>query len=216
MDKRCYTNPGENLRYPINEVNMYLIVGLGNPGDMYAKNRHNAGFMALDYIKVKYSFDGFKKKDNYKFSKGKIHSEDVVLVKPQTFMNLSGQAVTKAMSFFKIQPSDLVVIYDDVALPFGRVRIRETGSPGGHNGLKDIEKQLGSKNYTRVRIGVDPPPYPGMLADFVLGDFSKEQIEALSAGIFDTVVDGVNLIIQGNIGKAMNEINGRDGDQAQK
>ena len=100
---------------------MYLLVGLGNPGDMYAKNRHNAGFMALDYIKVKYSFDGFKKKDNYKFSKGKIGSEDVVLVKPQTFMNASGQAVKAVLKY--IDNYDIWVIHDDMDIDLGTIKI---------------------------------------------------------------------------------------------
>lgn len=192
---------------------MYLIAGLGNPGDKYTNNRHNVGFLFLDYLKLRNSFDVFKKKDNYKFSKGTIDGVQVVLLKPQTFMNLSGQAITRAMSFFKIPLSNVIVAYDDIALPFSNVRIRASGSAGGHNGLKNIEKELGTKDYKRIRFGVDAPEYPGMLIDFVLGDFDKTQLEKLNSGIFDEALRGLSYILKDDIGKAMNEINRRDNDK---
>lgn len=186
---------------------MYMIVGLGNPGDKYKKTRHNVGFIFLDFFKLRNSLDEFKKKDNYLFSKGRIDNIDVVLIKPQTFMNLSGQGLTKAMSFFKIPVSDIIIVYDDISLPFGKIRIRETGSSGGHNGIKSIEKELGTKDYKRVKIGIDPPPFPDMLPDFVLGDFSKEQLDKLQQNILIDVENAVNLMTKGNMSGAMNEYN---------
>ena len=189
---------------------MFLIVGLGNPGTQYKNNRHNVGFLFLDYLANKHSLDSFKKKNKYHFTKGLIAGSDVILLKPQTFMNLSGLAITSAMAFFKIKPENILVIYDDIALPFETIRIREKGSSGGHNGLKSIEKELGRQSYKRIRVGVDSPKVEGVLADFVLGNFSSEQLTVLNDFVFKIASKATELIIDGNIEQAMGTYNGKN------
>ena len=188
---------------------MHLIVGLGNPGDKYKYNRHNIGFLMMDYLKQKYVGDDFRKKKNYKYSKAKINGADVILLKPTTFMNLSGFGILAAMSFYKINISNICVIYDDTALPFGMIRIREKGSDGGHNGLKSIQSQLGSQNYSRVRVGVDAPEFSSALKNYVLGNFSADELKNMNDDIFVRIDGAIQLIVENNIKEAMNRFNER-------
>lgn len=189
---------------------MFLIIGLGNPGENYKFNRHNIGFMYLDYLFENNNFNTFKKKFNYFYSLNEYNESNIALIKPKTYMNLSGKAVVSAMAFFKVKINDLVIIYDDIALPFGKIRIRENGSAGGHNGLKSIENSLSSQEYKRIRIGIGAPDHPGKLISHVLGNFSKDEIVLLNTKVFPLIDDSIKLILNNNIKEAMNKYNGYD------
>lgn len=189
---------------------MYLIIGLGNPGDKFKYNRHNVGFLFLDYLKNKYNFNEFKKKYNFLYSLNNFFKSDFVLLKPLTFMNLSGNAITKAVSFFKINIKNIVVIYDDSALPFAKLRIKDKGSDGGHNGLKSIQLQLGTSEYKRIRIGIGSPAFSSQMKDYVLDNFKNEEINILMEKIFLSAESALELIINNKIKEAMNKYNGID------
>ncbi|MFH0820246.1 MAG: aminoacyl-tRNA hydrolase [Candidatus Peregrinibacteria bacterium] len=166
---------------------MKLIVGLGNPGKEYANTRHNAGFMAADFLHEHFGFEPFKfsEKRKAEIASGEIASEKVVLAKPQTFMNLSGHAVQSLAGFYKIASSDVVVIYDDVDLPMGTLRVRPSGSSGGHKGVQSIIDQF-DPDFIRFRIGIQPPvPFPGTLEDYVLGRLTSEEKKSLKNLIQD-------------------------------
>ena len=194
---------------------MYLIAGLGNPGVKYQYNRHNVGFLLIDYLKERYAADDFRKKKNYLYVKAQMNSRDVLLIKPTTFMNASGFGILSAMSFYKIHREDVMVIYDDVALPFGMIRIRERGSDGGHNGLKSIQSQLGSTDYKRIRVGVDAPEYASAMKDYVLGNFSEKELKVLSDDVFLRTENALNLMVENKINEAMNRYNERIGKKSQ-
>ncbi len=190
---------------------MFIITGLGNPDRVYQNNRHNVGFLFLDYIVTKYSLSDFKKKGNFLYSKNSYHNAETALIKPITYMNLSGEAISSSLNFFKADKKNVVVIYDDVDLPFGKIRIRESGSSGGHNGLKNIEQHLGTRDYMRVRIGIggsDETSAIYDLKDYVLSNFSPSDLELLSRDVFPIVDDSLNFILNNNIKEAMNRFNG--------
>lgn len=189
---------------------MFAIIGLGNPGKSYSKNRHNAGFLFIDYLISKYGFDPLKKRKNYQYSISKGNLDDSILIKPTTYMNLSGAAVVSVMGFFKITKNNLVIIYDDIALPFGTIRIRERGSDGGHNGIKNISALIGGDDYMRIRIGVGEPSQYGALKNYVLSDFTKEEIDILNSEIFPKIDDSLCLMMNNNIKEAMNKYNERN------
>lgn len=194
---------------------MKLIVGLGNPGPEYAKTRHNAGFLAIDRLADRLCADPS--------GKAKFHSlaietristpdgaEKAVLLKPMTFMNKSGVAVAEAVSFYKLDPAkDLVVLVDDLALPCGTIRLRGEGSPGGHNGLIDIENRLGTRKYPRLRLGIDPKGR-GSQVDYVLGRFTPEQWDQMDLA-FDKTVDAVLSWTRDGLAKAMSLHNAKGG-----
>ena len=148
---------------------MYLIAGLGNPTREYDKTRHNVGFSVIDVLADKYNIDVSDRKHKALCGRGVIEGEKVLLVKPQTFMNLSGESIREAVDYYKIDPEDIIVIYDDISLDPGQLRIRLKGSAGGHNGLKNIIKMLGHDTFIRVRMGVGEKPKNYDLADYVLG-----------------------------------------------
>jgi len=160
---------------------MKIIVGLGNPGKEYANTRHNAGFMALDALHKKLNAEDWKEESKFKaeIASATVNGEKVLLVKPTTFMNLSGEAVTKILSFYKIDLEDLTVIYDDIDLPTGTIRIRDKGSAGTHNGMKSIIQLLGSEEFKRIRIGTESrgelAPEQQDTSSYVLSDFGKEE-----------------------------------------
>ena len=159
---------------------MFLIVGLGNPGAEYAGTRHNVGFMAADAVHEKYGFGAFRAKFDGLIAEGNIEGEKVYLLKPQTFMNLSGNSVVKAAQFYKILPQNVVVIHDDMDLPVGKLKAKTGGGAGGHNGLKSIDAAI-SPNYNRIRIGVGHPQGGGdAVVNYVLGGFSKADREVIS------------------------------------
>ena len=177
---------------------MKLIVGLGNPGIDYARTRHNVGFMAVVRLASRHAISSPKHRFQSETVEGPIQGEKCLLMSPLTFMNRSGGAVGEAMRFYKLELSDLLVIVDDIALPCGKLRLRASGSAGGHNGLGDIERVLGSTAYPRLRIGIDPP---GRIPqkDYVLGRFTQEQLDEIEPAlnracemIESWIVDGVD------------------------
>lgn len=177
---------------------MKLIVGLGNPGAQYEKTRHNIGFQILDLIQARlqkqFSF-------NSKFEcfelKEKINNENVIFIKPTTYMNLSGNALIKVKNYFKVETVDILVIVDDINLPLGSVRIRESGSPGGHNGLKSIEAVLGTNQYKRIKIGCGKPNVDVDLKDYVLANFSKVEQDILTKEVYPVAVEAISAFIYG-------------------
>ena len=184
---------------------MFLIVGLGNPGKEYAGTRHNIGFEAVDYIADKYNIELNRIKFNGIFGEGMINGKKVILLKPTTYMNLSGESIREVVNFYKISNEDIIVIYDDISLEVGRLRIREKGSHGGHNGIKSIIANLSSDVFPRVKIGVGGPK--GDLVSHVLGKFSNSEIEVLRESIMATS-EAVATILSRDTKEAMNKFNG--------
>ncbi len=182
---------------------MFLVVGLGNPGTEYQNTRHNVGFMAADVICSRYKFGAFKSKFDGLIAEGQIASEKVYLLKPQTFMNLSGNSVVKAALFYKILPENVIVIHDDIDLALGQLKAKMGGGAGGHNGLKSIDSNI-TPNYNRIRIGVGRPQNKGPeVIDYVLGHFSKQDKEILDKA-FDVVSEAVEVLIQNGIDSCSN------------
>lgn len=166
---------------------MKMIVGLGNPGKEYEKTKHNLGFLFLEYLEKKYNLKINKKAFDSLILETNFEGEKVVFVKPQTYMNLSGMAVSKIKQFYKIKSEDIIVIYDDIDIPFETIRYRTKGSAGSHNGMKDIIKAVGGEEFSRIRIGLGGLKHENQdLKDFVLQRFSKEQLEKLN-NIFEDV-----------------------------
>lgn len=189
---------------------MKLIVGLGNPGEQYAKTRHNVGFMGAQWLVDSFAFEPFKKAAKHKceLTEGFIGSEKVILIRPITFMNLSGQAVRSVAQFYKIAAKDVIVIFDDVAIETGSVRIRGAGSAGGHNGIKSLIQELGTDEFVRVRIGIKPMhPFKGELEDYVLGKLSREEEAAIMAEVMKDMPDVVETLLSEDVAKAMHKFN---------
>lgn len=185
----------------------HLVVGLGNPGEKYTFTRHNTGFMALDFIAEKCGVRVDRVRFKSLCADARIGEHRVLLMKPQTFMNLSGEAVREAADFYKIPPENILVLFDDINFDVGVMRIRRNGSDGGHNGIKSIIYQLNSDAFPRVKIGVGKKPSPDYdLADYVLGTYSDADKKTLFS-MFSRVYDGVELILSGQIDKAMNLYN---------
>lgn len=185
---------------------MKLIVGLGNPGKKYEGTKHNVGFEVIDKLASAYNISVTKVKHKGLIGDGSIKGERVLLLKPQTYMNLSGESVKEVMTFYKISAQDLIVIYDDTSLPCGTTRIREKGSAGGHNGMKNIIAHLGSDVFLRVKVGIGEKPNGWDLADYVLSKFSKDEAPLMESGK-DRAVLAVELILKDGVTKAMNETN---------
>ena len=179
----------------------------GESGKEYDNTRHNIGFEALDYIADKESISINTGKHKALIGTGYMGGEKVLLVKPQTFMNLSGESLRPIMDFYKLEPEDFIIIHDDIDLDVGRLRIRRKGSAGGHNGLKSIISHLGSMDFPRVKIGVGEKPKGYDLADYVLGHFYKRRTGQSLRNVFDEVYDAVQLIVMGDITEAMNRHN---------
>ena len=186
---------------------MYLIVGLGNPTAKYAKTRHNAGFDVIDAIADKYGIELNLRKGNAFCGTGYIEGQKVMLAKPQTFMNLSGDSVSALVNFYKLDPTqELIVVFDDISLAPGNLRIRKKGSAGGHNGIKDIIAKTGTDQFERVKVGVGEKPAGWDLADHVLGRFSPEDRGKFEDAVKDAV-DAVSLMVQDRTDEAMNLYN---------
>lgn len=186
----------------------HMIVGLGNPGDKYKTTRHNIGFLSMYYLSKKIGKEINTSKFDALIGEAEIGGKRTLLVLPQTFMNNSGISVGKAASFYKIPPENVTVVFDDISLDVGKIRIRKKGSDGGHNGIKSIVAHLGSNAFPRVKIGVGAKPYPEMdLADWVLSNFGNDEMKTLEKR-FDDVCEAVRLINSGEIDKAMNSFNG--------
>ncbi|MDN5273557.1 aminoacyl-tRNA hydrolase [Chloroflexus sp. MS-CIW-1] len=186
---------------------MWLIVGLGNPGERYARTRHNVGFRSVETLAERHSLTFRQQRANSQLAEGIIHGQRVVLVKPQTYMNLSGQAVSALRNWYKIDPAhELLVIYDDLDLPFARIRIRERGSAGTHNGMRSIVAQLGTTEFPRLRVGIGQPPGNMDAADYVLSRFTPEE-EAVLPDVLARVADAVDVILREGLITAMNRYN---------
>ncbi|HJB96115.1 MAG TPA: aminoacyl-tRNA hydrolase [Candidatus Mediterraneibacter intestinigallinarum] len=186
---------------------MYIIAGLGNPDRQYEGTRHNVGFDVIDRLSDKYDIAVDTKKNRALIGKGIIEGQKVILAKPQTYMNLSGESIRGLVDYYKIdEEHELIVIYDDINLGVGQLRIREKGSAGGHNGIKNIISCLGTQVFPRIRVGVGEKPARYDLADYVLGHFSKAERELMSEG-YDHAVTAVRMILSGRIGDAMSEFN---------
>ena len=183
---------------------MLLIAGLGNPGSQYAANRHNIGFMAADEIHRRHGFSPWTKKFHALIADGIIDGEKTILIKPQTFMNLSGQAVGEAMRFYKLALSDLIVIYDELDLPSGKVRVKMGGGSGGHNGIKSIDAHCG-KDYRRVRVGIGHPGVKEMVTNHVLGNFAKADSEWVEP-LLDAIAANAGLLAKKDDAGFMNRI----------
>lgn len=183
---------------------MLLFAGLGNPGAKYANNRHNVGFMAADVIARRHSFSPWSRKFQAEIAEGRIGGEKVLLIKPQTFMNLSGQAVGEALRFYKLDAAAVTVFYDEIELPAGKVRVKIGGGSAGHNGIRSLDQHIGN-NYRRVRIGVGHPGAKEMVHGHVLGDFSKADQEWLDV-LLDSIADSAELIAKGDDNSFMNRI----------
>ncbi len=185
----------------------YIVAGLGNPGKQYENTRHNAGFIALDKLADKYNCNVSKMKYKALIGDCTIAGKRTLLMKPQTFMNLSGEAVVQAMSFYKIPPENVIVLFDDISLDVGRMRIRRKGSDGGQKGMRSIIELSGSSLFPRVKIGIGEKPNPNwQLADWVLSRFTAAEREALDK-VTDNACGAVEYIIAGNIDKAMADFN---------
>lgn len=173
---------------------MFLLVGLGNPGREYENNHHNVGFMAVDEICHRYLFSDFKKKNNALICEGNISGQKVIAIKPQTYMNLSGEAVQSVMAFYKITPENIIVIHDDMDLKMGQVKSKIGGSAGGHNGLKNIDLHIG-QHYGRIRIGIGRPKEKQEVVNFVLSDFTKQDKMILD-DVIKTVSDLMEVYVE--------------------
>ncbi len=186
---------------------MYLVAGLGNPEKKYDNTRHNIGFDAVDMLSEKLGIKLSKSKFKAVYGDGYIGSEKLILSKPQTYMNLSGESIGEIASFYKIPNENIIIIHDDISLDIGRLRIREKGSAGGHNGLKSIISHLGGDDFVRIKIGVGAPKHEDYdLVDFVLGSFSNEERKILSP-VLDNTVKAVQSIIREDAQRAMNKYN---------
>ena len=172
---------------------MFLIVGLGNPGIQYENTRHNIGFKVIDNIAKEYNIEINRQKFKGVYGEGFINGEKVILLKPTTYMNLSGESIREVVDFYKLTCEDIVVIYDDISLDVGRLRIREKGSAGGHNGIKSIIAHLGTDVFPRIKVGVGQPNVD--LVNYVLGKFTDEEMEVLSESI-DASTKAVSEIIK--------------------
>lgn len=185
----------------------FLIVGLGNPGKKYEMTRHNAGFLAMDLMAIEEGVDIKKLKHHSLVADVKINGKRCLLMKPQTMMNNSGEAVIDAMKYYNISPENVIIIYDDISLDVGQTRIRRKGSAGGHNGIKSIISHIKSEDFPRVKIGVGKKPSPEYdLVNWVLGRFPKELEPDLKSALENTT-KAVRLIVNGDIDKAMNLYN---------
>ncbi|MBQ7568486.1 aminoacyl-tRNA hydrolase [bacterium] len=185
----------------------FLIIGLGNPGPKYAHTRHNAGFMAADELAKRYGISFSRAGSLYECGKGLIEGRPAIIIKPQTFMNLSGQAVLSALSKYRVEPSRILVLVDDCRIPLGKIRLRPSGGSGGHNGLTNIIQVLGTSDFARIRLGLGEPPQ-GDPIDFVLGNFPEAEWPAVKEMTALAADCAVSFITEG-AERAMSSFNGR-------
>ncbi len=185
-----------------------LIVGLGNPGSKYQWTRHNAGFMVLDRLSHVSGIPVNRKRYSGFYGEGDWNNEHLLLLKPQTFMNLSGRSVSEALRFHKLSLKDLMVIHDDLDIPFGRVKVKEGGGHGGHNGLRSLVSELGSGGFARVRVGIGRPEH-GDVVNYVLSSFEKDELAQVPQ-LVDNIIDLLVVYVREGLGKAMSFYNNRD------
>lgn len=185
---------------------MYLIVGLGNPGKEYENTRHNMGFKVLNKLSEKYNIPITKSKFNGKYGAGTIENEKVILLEPQTYMNLSGESIKPMLDFYKVAPSNLLVIYDDIDVEPGKIKIRMKGGPGSHNGMKSVVNEVGTEEFPRVRVGIGQPIIKLAMIDYVIGYVPEEELKILNDGI-EKAEEAVEEILKHGIDYAMNKFN---------
>lgn len=187
----------------------FIVVGLGNPGSQYEHTRHNAGFLAMDHLASQYGARIDRAKFKALVGEATVAGKRVLFMKPQTFMNNSGEAVSEAARFYKLSAEQVIVLSDDISLDVGRLRVRRKGSAGGHNGLKSIQEHLGSDTYLRIKLGVGQKPHPDYdLVDWVLGNFHKDDLQKLGEA-FPFVGNGLERILAGDVDGAMQICNGK-------
>ena len=191
---------------------MYIIAGLGNPTKEYEGTRHNVGFAVLDVLADRLFTSVEERKFKGYYGRAVIGGEKVILLKPQTFMNLSGESVRAAADFYKVEPDHIIVVYDDISLDVGQLRIRTKGSAGGHNGIKNIIAHLGTQEFPRIKVGVGNKPPRMDLADYVLSRFSKEEKGEMEAALKEAA-EAVEAYIKEGPEKAMNRFNGHKGER---
>lgn len=188
---------------------MFIIAGLGNPTSQYEGTRHNIGFDVMDALAEKYNISINEKKHKALCGKGVIEGEKVLLVKPQTYMNLSGESIAEILNYYKLDAEeDFLVVFDDISLAPGNIRIRKKGSAGGHNGIKNIIAMTGTQNFKRIKVGVGEKPKGWDLADYVLGRFSDEDRKKVNDAIEDAI-GAVSMILRGETDQAMNCYNAK-------
>ena len=192
---------------PVTGTPEFIVAGLGNPGNKYEATRHNTGFVFIDMLADKYSLKVNKIKFKAVTAIADIAGRKCLVMKPQTFMNESGQSIREAASFYKIPPENIIIIFDDVSLDCGKMRIRRKGTDGGHNGIKSIIYHLRSDNFPRIKLGVGKKPHPDYdLADWVLSDFSKDEA-ALMRNAAGEAIEALELMVNGEIDEAMSKFN---------
>ena len=185
---------------------MYLVVGLGNPEQEYARTRHNMGFDVVNQISKDYHISFERKKFDPIFADGVIEGEKVILVKPQTYMNLSGESVKEIVNFYNIETDKIIVIYDDIDTEKGKIRIRKKGGPGTHNGMKSVINELGSTDFARVRVGIGQPEFKNDMINYVIGKVPEEEQKVLQQGV-KKATEAVEEILKNGIEIAMNKFN---------
>ncbi len=185
---------------------MYLIVGLGNPEKEYANTRHNMGFDVINKIAEKYKIEMTKEKFQGLYGAGQIENEKVILLKPQTYMNLSGNSIREFVNFYKIENENIIVIYDDVDIEPGLIRIRKHGTAGSHNGMKSVIEELGTTNFPRIRVGIGKPKYKNDMINHVLQKIDETERILINKGI-ESAYLAIIEILRSNIDKAMNQYN---------
>lgn len=185
---------------------MYLIVGLGNPEEEYSKTRHNMGFNTINKISDEFNIEINKNKFDGLYGEGIIKNEKVILLKPQTYMNLSGKSIIQVVNFYKIPLENIFVIYDDIDIDPGEIKIRKKGGPGSHNGMKSVVAELKTEDFTRIRVGIGKPKYKDDMINYVIGTVSKEEREILEEGT-TKAKDAIISIIEIGIDKTMNNFN---------
>lgn len=180
---------------------------MGNPGPRYAFTRHNVGFMVIDEILKNHRFDYIQRNKSYNLGKVTFYKKNLFFLKPLTFMNLSGTVLPEVLDTLQINPTEILIIYDDIALPLGKIRIRTSGSSGGHNGIKSVIQHLRTQNFGRLRIGIGPKPEGVTLTDFVLGEFTEEELKILKK-VFKISVEAIECILENGFEEAMRIYNG--------
>jgi PTH1 family peptidyl-tRNA hydrolase len=184
---------------------MYIFVGLGNPGSQYANNRHNVGFMQINDLHKAFSFYPFKEKQKGIYAQGKIGKHDCILVKPQTFMNLSGNCVSQVVRFFKVPLENVIIFHDELDVQLGRIKVKQGGGAGGHNGLKSLDQMIGN-NYWRMRIGIDHPGHRDMVSGYVLSNFTNTEFEVVEKVISSITENIENFLNKKDTAKFTNDV----------
>lgn len=185
---------------------MYLIVGLGNPEEDYSRTRHNMGFDVINKISERFDIKVNKSKFKALYGDGIINNQKVILVKPQTYMNLSGEAIQEFVNFYKLDVKDIIVIYDDIDTEPGKIRIRKGGGPGTHNGMKSVVSSLNTEDFMRIRVGIGSPEFKGDLINYVLGHINDEEFDILKNGV-NLAADAVEEVLKNGVDIAMNKYN---------